>query len=96
MNLAFVGADGASGVLILIGLAILVLLSAILFVSGLALAFKKRTKLCIAAFLLSLVFAIYPFRIYVSYTGWAEFQKNRKRNFELSPGFLPPANIRSP
>lgn len=83
MTFAFIGAGGASGVLFLIALAILVLVSVGLFISALVLAFKKRTKLSITAFLLSLLFAIYPVEVYVSYTRWAEIQKNRKKDFDV-------------
>jgi hypothetical protein len=94
MTFAFFGANGASGVLILIGLAILAVLSAILLVGGLVFAFGKRPKLAVTAILVSLAFGYYPCKVLVGFSQWAETQKNKKREFKVEARLSPDGEYR--
>ena len=77
---AFIGGGGGSGVLILIGLAILVGVVLLSFAFGVIFAFKKKPKLAAPLLLIPLACFYYLYGIYNGYSEW----KNRDQDFNIS------------
>lgn len=89
MTFAFIGGGGGSGIIILIGLLFLAAISAVSLAGGIAFAFQRRPRIAVSGLLFALAFGFLPCKMYLDYSRWAEYQKTRKRNFDISVKLSP-------
>lgn len=89
MTFAFIGGGGGSGIIILIGLVFLAAISAASLAGSIAFAFQRRPRLAVSGLLLALAFGFFPCKMYLDYSRWAEYQKTRKRDFDVTVNLSP-------
>ncbi len=89
MTFAFIGGGGGSVVIILIGLFFLAAFSAVSLAGGIAFAIQRRPRLVVSCLMLALAFGFFPCKMYLDYSRWTEYQKTRKRDFDVTVKLSP-------
>lgn len=84
MNLAFIGGGGASGILVLIGLLILLVLGVLLFASAVTFVFMKKPKSSALSFFVALAIGAYLYSIYADISERKRLRANRKSDFDVA------------